>query len=75
MQEECENYNDNNFLSLKNNFFVIDSENLSSVKTKLYGFSIQDSGIYNEQNRTEQAMHNLNGNGAQSQWQRGLYLC
>lgn len=33
-----------NMDSMKNNFFVIDSENLTKIKKKLYGFSINEEG-------------------------------
>lgn len=52
-----------NFFNIEDNFFIIDSEHLGNVKSKLYGYCIQENGIYEEENRTETAMNNLNGCG------------
>ena len=52
-----------NFFSVKDNFFIIDSENLADVKTKFYGFSVQESGIYDRDNFTPEATAGLDGNG------------
>ena len=52
-----------NFFSPEDNFFIIDSQNLDSISTKLYGFCIQDNGIYDESNRPEDLKQKLNGRG------------
>ena len=52
-----------NFFDVEKEFFLIDSENLSEVKTKLYGYSIQATGIYEQDNLTEDAAKNLDGRG------------
>ena len=52
-----------NFFSPQDSFFIIDSENLTTVQTKLYGFSVQDNGIYDEANRPKDMLSKLNGRG------------
>ena len=52
-----------NYYNIDNEFFFIDSNNLDSVKTRFYGYSIQDTGIYEEANLDEQAVAGLDGCG------------
>lgn len=56
--------NEHNFFDVEQEFFLIDSENLDNVKTKFYGYSIQRSGIYEEDNLTDEAITGLDGRGA-----------
>ncbi|MCD7723576.1 MAG: hypothetical protein LUH82_06455 [Clostridiales bacterium] len=44
-------------------FFFIDSENLDKVTTKMYGFAVQNSGIYEDSNMTKEAALGLDGVG------------
>lgn len=55
--------NSTNYFDVEKEFFLIDSENLAAVQTKLYGYSIQASGIYEDDNLTEDAAKNLDGRG------------
>ena len=41
------------YFNVEQEFFIIDSDNLQDVKTKLYGYSVQDTGIYEDENLTE----------------------
>lgn len=52
-----------NYFDVEKEFFLIDSNNLSEVKTKFYGYSIQRTGIYDEDNLTEEAVEGLDGRG------------
>lgn len=52
-----------NFFDVEKEFFLITSDNLSEVKTRFYGYSIQASGIYEQDNITEEAIANLDGRG------------
>ena len=52
-----------NYFDVEKEFFLIDSENLSEVQTRLYGYSIQASGIYEEDNLTPEAVKGLDGRG------------
>ena len=52
-----------NFFDVEKEFFLIDSNNLSAVKTRLYGYSIQADGIYEDDNLTPDAVKNLDGRG------------
>lgn len=52
-----------NYFDVEKEFFLIDSENLTEVKTKFYGYSIQRTGIYDEDNLTEEAVKGLDGRG------------
>ena len=52
-----------NYFDVEKEFFLIDSNNLAEVKTRLYGYSIQATGIYEEDNLTEDAAANLDGRG------------
>lgn len=52
-----------NFFSPQDNFFIIDSQNLDTVTTKFYGFSVQENGIYDRQNMTPEALAALDGTG------------
>ncbi len=56
-----------NFFSPQDHFFIIDSQDLASVKTSIYGFSVQDSGIYDRHNFTDEVINGLDGNG--------VYVC
>lgn len=55
--------NSTNYFDVEKEFFLIDSENLAAVQTKLYGYSIQATGIYEDDNLTEDAAKNLDGRG------------
>lgn len=57
------------YFDVEQEFFIIDSDNLRDVKTKLYGYSVQDSGIYDNENLTETAAAALNGCGVY------VYIC
>lgn len=52
-----------NYFDVEKEFFLIDSDNLQNVETKLYGYSFQESGIYENDNLTETAVSGLNGCG------------
>lgn len=52
-----------NYFDVEKEFFLIDSENLSQVQTRFYGYSIQADGIYEEENLTPEAVNGLNGRG------------
>ena len=52
-----------NYFDVEKEFFLIDSDNLAEVKTKFYGYSIQATGIYEQDNLTEDAAKNLDGRG------------
>ena len=52
-----------NFFDIEKEFFLIDSDNLPEVKTRLYGYSIQATGIYEENNFTEEVGAGLDGRG------------
>ena len=52
-----------NFFDVEKEFFLIDSNNLSAVKIRLYGYAIQASGIYEDDNLTPDAVKNLDGRG------------
>ena len=52
-----------NFFDVEKEFFLIDSDNLAEVKTRLYGYSIQATGIYEQDNLTEEAVAGLDGRG------------
>ena len=52
-----------NYFDVEKEFFLIDSDNLAEVKTRLYGYSIQATGIYEQDNLTEDAVKNLDGRG------------
>ncbi len=45
-------------------FFLITSDNLQEIETRFYGYSVQESGIYENDNLTEEAAAGLNGCGA-----------
>ena len=60
--EELEK-NSVNYFDVEKEFFLIDSNNLAEVKTRFYGYSIQATGIYEEDNLTEDAAANLDGRG------------
>ena len=52
-----------NYFDVEKEFFLIDSDNLAEVQTRLYGYSIQATGIYEQDNLTEDAVKNLDGRG------------
>ena len=52
-----------NYFDVEKEFFLIDSENLSEVQTRFYGYSIQADGIYEEDNLTPEAVKGLDGRG------------
>ena len=53
-----------NYFDVEKEFFLIDSDNLSKVRPKLYGYSIQRTGIYEDDNLTAEAIAGLDGRGA-----------
>lgn len=52
-----------NYFDVEEEFFLIDSNNLSQVHSQLYGYSIQRSGIYEADNLTPEAIAGLDGHG------------
>ncbi len=52
-----------NYFDVEKEFFLIDSDNLDTIKTRLYGYSIQATGIYEDDNLTEDAAKNFDGRG------------
>lgn len=52
-----------NYFDVEKEFFLIDSDNLDTIKTRLYGYSIQATGIYKDDNLTEDAVKNFDGRG------------
>lgn len=53
-----------NYFDVEKEFFLITSDNLQEAKTRFYGYSVQESGIYENDNLTEEAAAGLNGCGA-----------
>ncbi len=53
-----------NYFDVEKEFFLIDSDNLRDIETRLYGYSVQESGIYENDNLTETAVLGLDGCGA-----------
>ena len=60
--EELEK-NSVNYFDVEKEFFLITSDNLADVQTRLYGYSIQRSGIYEDDNLTPEAIAGLDGRG------------
>ncbi|MBQ4494753.1 MAG: hypothetical protein II968_03195 [Selenomonadaceae bacterium] len=52
-----------NYFDVEKEFFLIDSDNLLQVRSKLYGYSIQRNGIYEDDNLTPEAIAGLDGRG------------
>ncbi|MBQ4495813.1 MAG: hypothetical protein II968_08595 [Selenomonadaceae bacterium] len=52
-----------NYFDVEKEFFLIDSDNLLQVRSKLYGYSIQRTGIYEDDNLTPEAIAGLDGRG------------
>ena len=52
-----------NYFDVEKEFFLIDSNNLAEVKTKLYGYTIQATGIYENNDLTPEVVANLDGRG------------
>ena len=52
-----------NYFDVEKEFFLIDSNNLSKVRPHLYGYSIQASGIYENDDLTSEAIAGLDGRG------------
>ena len=52
-----------NYFDVEKEFFLIDSNNLSQVRPRLYGYSIQRSGIYEDDDLTPEAIAGLDGRG------------
>ena len=52
-----------NYFDVEKEFFLIDSNNLSQVRPKIYGYSIQATGIYEDDNLTAEAVDGLDGRG------------
>lgn len=53
-----------NYFDVEYEYFLIDSDNLHQIRPRLYGYSIQSSGIYENDNLTAEAAENLDGRGA-----------
>ncbi|MBQ3443953.1 MAG: hypothetical protein IJG33_12005, partial [Selenomonadaceae bacterium] len=52
-----------NYFDVEKEFFLIHSNNLSQVRPRLYGYSIQRSGIYEDDDLTPEAIAGLDGRG------------
>lgn len=52
-----------NYFDVEKEFFLIESDNLSRVHSKLYGYSIQRTGIYEDDDLTAEAIAGLDGRG------------
>lgn len=52
-----------NYFNPNDAFFFIDSYNLERVRTRLYGFSVQLSGIYDNENLTNEGINGIDGRG------------
>ncbi|MCH5249301.1 MAG: hypothetical protein J1E98_05195 [Lachnospiraceae bacterium] len=52
-----------NFFNVEKEFFLIDNNNLTDIHSRLYGFSVQDSGIYENENLTQGAVAQMEGCG------------
>ncbi|MBD3878243.1 MAG: hypothetical protein SR1Q5_00960 [Quinella sp. 1Q5] len=52
-----------NYFDVEKEFFLIDSDSLSQVRPKLYGYSVQRTGIYEDDNLTPEAIADLDGRG------------
>lgn len=50
-------------MDYRQNFFIIDSNNLNNIKSKLYGFSVQREGIYDRNNLKNFKLDSMNGQG------------
>ena len=55
--------NSTNYFDVEKEFFLITSDNLADVQTRLYGYSIRRNGIYEEDNLTPEAVAGLDGRG------------
>ena len=44
-------------------FLLLDSESLDKVSTRLYGYSVQENGIYENENLTAEAVEHFDGCG------------
>ncbi len=60
----CRDRRSKDFFDPEKAFFLIDSEHLDEVETHFYGYSVQSSGIYEEENLTAEAADALDGCGA-----------
>ncbi|MCD7886635.1 MAG: hypothetical protein LUG44_03305 [Clostridiales bacterium] len=60
----CQDSESRDFFDPEKEFFLIDSEHLDEVESHFYGFSVQASGIYEQENLTQTAVDNLDGCGA-----------
>lgn len=60
----CQDSKSRDFFDTEKEFFLIDSEHLDEVESHFYGFSVQASGIYEQENLTQTAVDNLDGCGA-----------
>lgn len=60
----CQDSKSRDFFDPEKEFFLIDSEHLDEVESHFYGFSVQASGIYEQENLTQTAVDNLDGCGA-----------
>ncbi len=52
-----------NLFNINDEFFLIDYYNVDAVKSRLYGYSIQNDGIYENINLTKDAIDGLDGRG------------
>jgi len=58
-----EKENAQNYFDANKEFFVIDSNNIKDIKTKIYGYAVQENGIIENQNLTEKNINQINGCG------------
>ena len=58
-----DNMDHHNYFNINDEFFLFDSKNLTDIHSRLYGFSVQDSGIYENENLTREATTQMNGCG------------
>ena len=52
-----------NFFNAKDEFFVIDSDNLNNITSRFYGYSIQKTGIFDAGSLNEEQVAGLDGHG------------
>lgn len=53
-----------NYFDVEKEFFIMDSEHLEDIRTKLYGFSIQNEGILEDENFSPDKANGMTGCGA-----------
>ena len=52
-----------NFFNADEEFFLLDNDNLTDIRSRLYGWTVQSSGIYENENLTQEAAAQLDGCG------------